>query len=344
MCSVRVVTNLDECRELWHRTMPDHLVSDLWEFRACFHRHFGRPLRFLVAADADETTGLLPLCWIEEARCFAYFPGETWHAKTWLEQNRVICRRNGVLEALLEQCAPDYHIRYLLPLDHPPGQGYGIDETGYLFMPPDHDYDMESYFGRFSHRSAKRLKRELDAIRKAGVRYRYDDPSDFDRFVNMNRARFGSDSYFHDERFRESFRALMRFLDENGWLRLTAVLIDGEPAAVDMGCVYRGVYTLLGGGTDPVYPGVAKLINVHHMERACEERLDCVDFLCGDFSWKKLFHLTPRPLYSLWSETTGTEEALGGKVARGEVVGGQSPANATGFRTQVSGSGIRPEH
>jgi len=22
-----------------------------------------------------------------------------------------------------------------------------------------------------------------------------------------------------------------------------------------------------------------------------------VDFLCGDFSWKKLFHLTPRPLY-----------------------------------------------
>jgi hypothetical protein len=66
---------------------------------------------------------------------------------------------------------------------------------------------------------------------------------------------------------------------------------------VDMGCVYQGVYTLLAGGTNSRYLGVAKLINFHHMQRACEEKLKRVDFLCGDFNWKKLFHLTPRPLY-----------------------------------------------
>ena len=35
------------------------------------------------------------------------------------------------------------------------------------------------------------------------------------------------------------------------------------------------------------------------MKRACREQLTEADFLCGDFSWKKLFHLTPRPLYLL---------------------------------------------
>jgi hypothetical protein len=36
---------------------------------------------------------------------------------------------------------------------------------------------------------------------------------------------------------------------------------------------------------------------LHHLRRACDERLDCVDFLCGDFAWKPLFHLRPRPLF-----------------------------------------------
>lgn len=54
---------------------------------------------------------------------------------------------------------------------------------------------------------------------------------------------------------------------------------------------------MFAGGVHASYPGVAKLINLYHMEYACRERFSCVDFLCGDFSWKKLFHLTPRPLF-----------------------------------------------
>ena len=66
-----------------------------------------------------------------------------------------------------------------------------------------------------------------------------------------------------------------------------------------MACLYRGTYTVLAGGTAAAFPGVAKLINFHHLERACRERFQLVDFLCGDFTWKIMFHLTPRPLYLL---------------------------------------------
>ena len=311
MYNLHIATDLDECQDLWQRLVPAEVMFDLWEVRECFHRHFQRPPRFIVAETAEGICGLLPASWIEESRCYGYFPGETWEGKTWLEQNRILARDESVLAALLSPCRPSWHFRYLLPLNGGPNCDV-VDETGYLFLAPEYDYDMENYFREFSHKSARRLKRELDAIQARGVRYRLDDLSDFDILVRMNLERFGDRSYFSDGRFLESFRSLMNFLNERGWLRLTALIIDGEAVAVDMGCVYRDVYTLLGGGTHAGYPGIAKFINIHHMHRACRERLQQVDFLCGDFSWKRLFHLRLRPLCLLTGNTAAHAHGEGG--------------------------------
>ena len=89
MFDVSVVTDLDECQEIWNRSMPRELISDLWGFRACFQRNFRRPACFLVAEQHRGLAGLLPLSWIQETGCYGYFPGETWRGKTWLEQNRI---------------------------------------------------------------------------------------------------------------------------------------------------------------------------------------------------------------------------------------------------------------
>lgn len=299
MLRFRVITDSEECREAWKRAIPEELITDLWEVRECFQRHFQRPAHFIVAEAAGGIGGLLPLSWIEESLCYGYFPGETWENKTWLEQNRIPICGDGVLEDLLSHCPRPYHLRYLLPIESIAESDQVVDEIGYLFFPAHYDYDIENYFQQFSHRSSKKMKRELAAIEDRGVRCRRDDTGDFEHLVRLNMSRFGTSSYFHDRRFLEGFRSLMEFLNDRGWLRMTTLLVGDEPAAVDMGCVYRGAYTLLGGGTHDGYLGVAKLINVHHMRRACEERLDLVDFLCGDFSWKNLFHLTPRPLYLL---------------------------------------------
>ena len=299
MCRLRTITDVDACQELWQRNMPRERLTDLWEVRACFHRHYQRPLRFLVAEEGDESAGFLPLSWIEEANCYGYFPGEVWHGKTWLEQNRIPGADDRVLSALQGQCVSGLHLPYLLPLASCTHECYAVDEVGYLFLPPRYDYDIANYFGEFSHRSAKRLQRELDAFESRNLELRHDDLDDFALLVALNLDRFGADSYFHDPRFLGGFRSLMHLLDDRGWLRLTTVIIDGEVAAVDMGSVYGGTYTLLAGGTNARHPGVAKFINMHHMRRSCQDRFDCVDFLCGDFSWKTLSHLTPRPLYRL---------------------------------------------
>jgi len=292
-----MVTDLAQCRDLWRSTMPADLFTDLWEVRDCFQRSFQRPPCFIVAEDDSGVSGLLPLSWIEESGCYGYFPGETWHGTTWLEGNRIFVRDGVDPERLLSRPGSPYHLRYLLPVPGSPGGTDLVDEIGYLFRPPDYDFDLENYYQEFSGKSRKKLRRELEVLERMGPVWRHDVREDFDLLVDLNLDRFGLDSYFADPRFREGLRSLADLLHQRGWLRLTTVSLDGEPAAVDMGCLYRGIYTLIAGGTNRRYPGVAKLINRHHMAYACQERLSQVDFLCGDFNWKTQFHLTPRPLY-----------------------------------------------
>lgn len=301
MPTIRAVSDLDECQQIWQQVMPAELITDLWEVRNCFQPHFRYRPNFIVAEASRGICGLLPLSWIEESRCYGYFPGEIWHGKTWLEQNRIYSRGHMQPADLLALCPSSYHLRYLLSNPGRPLAKMTTDEIGYLFLPPHYDYDIQNYFREFSRKSIKHILREVAAIEESGVAFRYDDISDFDLMVEMNISRFGASSYFYDTRFRESFRSLANFFNEKGWLRFTTVLIKGEPAAVDIGCIYRSVYTIMAGGTNSRYPGVAKLINLHHMQWACQQRLQQVDFLCGDFHWKKQFHLTPRPLFLLSS-------------------------------------------
>jgi len=302
MYRVRITSDADECLRLWGEAFPQEFISDLWEVRDCFNRHYRHEPSFVVAEEGGRVRGLLPLSWNAETGVYNYFPGETWEGKTWLEQNRIFADDRHMLESMLAALPRPFHLRYLRAHAGMDGSQDRIDEIGYHFLPPRFGYDMDRYFGEFSHKTAKRLHKELGAWEGRGLSWRYDEPSDFDLMIEMNLKRYGEMSYFHDRRFLNGFRDLRDLLLERGWLRFVTALVNGEPAAVDMGSVYNGTLTLLAGGTNEAFPGVAKLINTHHMAWACSQRLERADFLCGDFNWKTMFHLTPVPLYLLQGE------------------------------------------
>jgi len=302
MYRIRTVSDPDECRRLWQENIPQELISDVWETRDCFNRHYGHRPHFVVAEQSRRARGLLPLSWNEETGSYAYFPGETWAGKTWLEQNRIVAANQQMLHGMLAALEHPYHLRYLKADSSAVGYLDQVDEIGYHFLPPQHNFDLDRYFDEFSHKTAKRLRKELAAWQTRNLSWRYDNPDDFDIMISMNLDRYGESSYFHDQRFLNSFRALRDLFHERGWLRTVSVLVNGEPAAVDMGSLYKGTLTLLAGGTSASFPGIAKLINMQHMAWACAQHLSRVDFLCGDFNWKTLFHLTPAPLYLLQGE------------------------------------------
>ncbi|THB81639.1 MAG: GNAT family N-acetyltransferase [Desulfobacteraceae bacterium] len=290
----------EQCRRIWYATYPVNHIWDLWEVRSCFHEVYQKPLQFHTIQNINRIVGLLPLSWNEETGQYVFFPGETWKGKTWLEQNRIIAENGDVFYQLLQHVPNSLYLRYLTW--HPflsDLEETQADEVGYLFYPGLYDFIFENYWLGFSGKTRKKIKSELKRLEDQKITFRFDEVKDLDQMFLMNRISFLEDSYFDDPRFYNSFDRLASMLSDMGMLRIVTVLIGGRIAAVDMGGVFKNTCTMFAGGTSQEFCGVAKLINLHHMEWACRKRLDEVDFLCGDFNWKERFHLSPRPLFQI---------------------------------------------
>ena len=309
MRNIRICDELEECKLLWKKALPDNGIFLQWEVRQCFQESFRRTPCFVVCEDAIGLSGLLPLSRIDETGTLAFFPGETWHGKTWLERNRIAARTPEDFRALLEAVPADAHFRYLESECIPPSSTEAsVDEIGYLFLPKQHAFSFQGYLNGFSRKTLKRLQREPNMLRDRGVAFRHGFRRDIERLFHMNIEAFGEESYFHDERFLHGFEKLIAELDRRRALRVTTVLVAGAIAAVDIGAVWNNTYTVLAGGTSRDFSGVAKLINFHHLEVACRERYDSVDFLCGDFGWKRRFRLVARPLYQITRDGSDARE------------------------------------
>ncbi len=295
--TLTILTAPEECRRAWEQFWPARGLFDLWPVRDSFHRAFQRPLHFILARDKGRVTGFLPLCLDEETGTYVIFPGETWRGKTWIEQNRMIASSDEVFSRMLEAVPGPCHLRYLLPAGDEVQSRVRGDEIGYLFYPRLWDYSFENYWASFSGKHRKNLKSDLKRLEAQGVTYRFDRTDDLGHLFRMNLDAFAQSSYFSDPRFQVSFQNLTGFLARSGMMRITTIELGGKVAAVDLGACYKNTYTLLAGGTNPEFPGIAKMINLHHLERSCKEQFDSVDFLCGDFNWKARFHLTERPLF-----------------------------------------------
>jgi CelD/BcsL family acetyltransferase involved in cellulose biosynthesis len=104
--------------------------------------------------------------------------------------------------------------------------------------------------------------------------------------------------------------------------------VKGKTVAVDVGAEFGGTYTVFLGGTDAEHSGVAKVMNMHHLERACKGKIDKVDFLCGDFHWKKLWHLDPEPLYQFITFYLDSDASLHSNLSMADFSIGEGLANA----------------
>jgi hypothetical protein len=250
---------------------------------------------------------MLPICHLAKEDIFVFFPGETWQGKTWLERTPVYCRGREVLPELLSACPSRTYLRYLATDEDDLPVELELDEIGYVLHPPELRFTMDEYYKRFSWKKLKAVKKEISAILAPKNSWHVNRLSDYDAMVRLNMAGFEENSYFRDTRFMKGFRDVARWLHERGWLRMVSLEIGGETAAVDLGAVFDHRYVVFLGGTHPGFRGVAKAMNMHHIEFAFEQRLSRVDFLCGDFYWKKLWHLDPQPLYKYLSPSLKDE-------------------------------------
>lgn len=296
MKKTSIITDLDQCRVLWKRLLSPVNISDFWEFRRCFHRRFKTRPSFFVREDHRGIFALLPLSYLEEEETFVFFPGETWKGRTWMERTPFFLREDKQLSDLLEICPDRTHLRYMEVSGPSSDIQMDGDEIGYVLYPGAFGFNLTRYTQRFSNKKLKSLQKTIRSLVGDRPAIHLNRLKDYNVLVDMNVGRFGEDSYLYDDRFRESFRDVMDFLFRKGLLRMVSLELGGKILAVDLGAIYRGTYTVFLGGTHPDAPGIAKVMNMHHIEFAFNEGLTKIDFLCGDFHWKKLWHLDPEPL------------------------------------------------
>lgn len=302
-----LVTDLSACEKLWRCHIKAESVSDLWEFRICFHRHFGNSPHFLILEDTQGIAGILPLSIVDGTETAVFFPGELWQGKTWLERTPIYLREKDLFKDLLSLCPGRSLLRYIDLERETPCSEMDLDEIGYVLYPKRLNYDLMRFKQRFSNKKFKAISKVIESYKNMGCVFHLNRMKDFDVLVDMNIDQFGNQSFMADPRFRESFRDAMEFLYSSKLLRMVSVEINGIIAAVDLGALFRGVYTVFIGGTNRNFHGIAKLINMYHIESSINERFHKVDFLCGDFHWKKLWHLDPEPLYKYASPLAASE-------------------------------------
>ncbi len=299
MTTINHINDLEECRSLWQNHWPQRCLFDLWPVRKIFLEAFQRQPLFLKVENHGQIDGLLALTWIAEEGYFGHFPGETWTGKTWLEQNRIMASSPLALTELLAAIPGPFYLRYLKRCRLIASECQQKDETNYALRPCLYGYSFPEYLKQFTGKNRKKLLREVDKLKKSALSFRINHYPDVETMFRLNLKAYSKLSYFHDHRFLAAFEKLAEWLRDHQLLRLITVLIKGEVAAIDLSAVWRNTCTVLAGGTNPDFPGIAKLINLYHIEWACSKKMENIDFLCGDFNWKERFHLNPRPLYKL---------------------------------------------
>jgi hypothetical protein len=310
------ITDMDECQKLWESLIRPRWISDLWEFRLCFQRHFNCKPCFLVLEDRKGLAGMLPLSYIPDSEMFVFFPGETWKGKTWIERTPYYLREQEFLPDLLFFCPERTYLRYMEIPEESIFPDLEVDEIGYVLYPSDLDFDLSLYRQRFSNKKFKGIIRTIKALTGDDGTFYSNRLEDFEALVDLSLQNFGTDSYLDDYRFRESVRDMMYFFDRINCLRMVSIEINGTVAAVDLGAAHKGNYTLFLGGTHQGFPGIAKVMNMHHVDFACNQGLRKIDFLCGDFNWKKLWHLDPEPLYKYVSPALTSSEGADYEMAQ----------------------------
>lgn len=306
---IQICQDLKKCDFFWKQLNAGQPhIFNMWEARMHFHNNYQNTPYFVISTDKHgKINGLLPLSKDEKTKKLSFFPGETWHSKTWLEDNLIFAASNEILQEMFNALPLTAHIRYLNGTSFPDGyDNLQPDEIKYFFYPPKYNYSFDSYLQEFPGKSLKKIKKEIQKLYDMGVSFRYNELNDIKTLINMNLNAYKEHSYFYDARFLRSFEELLSWMNTEKKLNVITVMIDGQIAAIDVAILHNNIYVLLAGGTSPEFPGIAKLINFHHMQTACEQKYAAVDFLCGDFGWKRRFRLDEHPLYELTVDNSTT--------------------------------------
>lgn len=286
MIRIKVVTDLQEAKNIWRALSPLKTIYDEWDFRYSFYKYNSHPLEFITAYDGAEPVCLLPL---------EVHPkyGSEYIADDACDDNRVFFKPGyeSVIPRLYEAARAPSRILDLAGEDE---YTRSLSLGDYKYILPLKDCpDFENFLStKFSAKSRWHVKKRIKNIENLGVEVIADSHNMSDIF-RWNMERFGDDSYLHvDEQ-----KPWLDLLDQPFDQYLILLKINGETAAGSFSIYYKGRYFYLITGVNRNINGLGKYLVKINIERAIALGAEFFDAGVGDCNWKENWHFDRVPQF-----------------------------------------------
>lgn len=306
---IRIETDPEACRQLWHDFSPGKEAWDDWALMFAFHDADKHRFHFLVHEDGGQPDGLVPLVHDTKLRRHMLMGGS-------YADGRVLWLRFEDFPECFEHF-PDRTALFDLEGDwvdellrhHPQFEpNFAELELRYFLTPAEFGFDFQNHLDGFGTEKRQKFMYDLRNIRKREPVLRWSDDDEAELFIRLVNKNFGAASDYADEDNANEVRRVVDELARSGRLRTLVIDIDGKPEAVSLSLLYDNKMVALYSAGNGDYNNLGKLINVETINEACRMRLDEISYMTG-MKWKADWKMKSAPCRTLrkpsgpWVET-----------------------------------------
>ncbi|MFA6897634.1 MAG: GNAT family N-acetyltransferase [Patescibacteria group bacterium] len=291
MFSIRVVSKLDEARNVWNLLSPKSGLYEDWDFCFVFYKYFQYPLRFYVGEEDGKAVGLLALQYHSEKGCLEFFGGN------FMEDNHVFIKPGfekyipKFYEAIREKARLEDIVRdnEYVPMEFLENK-YVINLKNISGI---EDY-LQKTFSSNSRRRFRKIKKTMEELPL--FRIMENRLEDVDALMEMNQRNFEAESSFNKPFRSQIYHDLVR-QKELDIVMFTAE-IAGKVEGVSLGIKYQKVFNSFNAGVNKRdFSNLGSYLRLCRIEKAIALGCDTFDAGLEDLGWKELWHLEKVPEY-----------------------------------------------
>jgi hypothetical protein len=275
---------IEDCKRLWEKYSPKESLWEVWDFNWCFYDSRFNKLYFIVGIEDKKELGLLPLMWDQEKGCYGFFGGD------YPERRRFFIKDKLKIVEFVRSVKGKICLEYIDDSEKSYIGSGPLSDTSFSLDLKKYP-TINSFFERFSKKHRKNLKYDLRKLEKLNYKLEWNNITDFERLVELNRKRFGEESNYCQLGFTDGMKRLIDIADRRNMLNMVSIKINGKIEAAEIGVIYNNVYYVLDGGANLEVENIGKLLIITHIKRAIELGALAIDFLSSDSGWKRLWNL-----------------------------------------------------
>lgn len=296
----KIVTKIEEARDIWNKLSPHKTIDDEWDFRYAFYKYLPYKLNFIVGYDNEEPIGLLPLqkdnlsglmppYYKKDNKPFLeFFGGDD------MDDNMLLTKPGyeDSLPIFLSQLSLP---TYLAPLakQYLSSEFYTYKYFINLSTFKTHEDFIDATWQGDSRGKFKRGIRSLH--KKHKIEIIENDLEDINLLSDLNTQRFGKSSSFNFPYRKEIFFDLAKLYET----QIITIKADGVRQAVSYGIYYKKTYISMNIGVNPEINNLGKLIIMLQIDKAILKDCSSYDAGKGDSGWKEVYKLQKSPQFKL---------------------------------------------